>query len=216
MQATKSLLNQNSIISKTYILLGLSLMVTGIGIYVGMENIGLIKQYFLPIVIVEFLIIIFGLSFSREKEGLNTFMLYFYALLSGLTLSLVFDKFIGAGNSSLLYQAGIMTLFSFAVLSYVAINTSYDFKSLGGILLIGLLVLIVGGLLNIFFFHNPLLQFLLASAGVIVFSFLILYDTQHIVEGNYSPVDGAISMHLNLFNLFLDFLQILKFLDGED
>ena len=87
---------------------------------------------------------------------------------------------------------------------------------MGQMLIITLIVVIVAGLLNLFF-QSPLFQLVIAVVSSILFSFYILFDTQNIVNGNYSsPIEGAITLYLDFFNLFVSLLQILGILGNEE
>ena len=53
-------------------------------------------------------------------------------------------------------------------------------------------------------------QFAIASAVVLIFSLYIAYDTQNIVRGRYdNPIMAAISLYLDVLNIFTALLQIL-------
>ena len=80
---------------------------------------------------------------------------------------------------------------------------------MGKFLFIALIIMIVAGISNIFI-QSSMMQLMIASAGALIFSAFILYDTQNIIKGNYdSPVEAALSLYLDFFNLFISLLQIL-------
>ena len=80
-----------------------------------------------------------------------------------------------------------------------------DFSFLSGFLITGLIVVIVGSLLNAFIFQSPLGEFALAGGGVILFSGFILYDTSNILR--YYDVEDYTSATLSLY---LDVLNPLN------
>ena len=81
---------------------------------------------------------------------------------------------------------------------------------------IGLIIIIVGSIANIFI-QLPILQLVIAMAGAVLFSAFILYDTQQIIKGNYStPIEAAIALYLDFFNLFIMLLQIFGILGSDD
>ena len=91
--------------------------------------------------------------------------------------------------------------------------TGIDFSFLELGLFIALLGLIVVGLLNMFFFKSPLVRLISAYVGAVVFSLYLLYDFNRLKEaaGDTSwqtAVQIAISIYLDIINLFLDLLQI--------
>ena len=202
-------------IKQTYQLFAGSLLVGSVGAYVGM-GIPAIKEFYWGLVILEFALI-FGIGFARNKPGLNMFMLFAFALVSGLTMSVIVDKYISAGAGSIVANAFILTTVAFGGLSMFAMNTTKDFTTMGKFLFITLIVVVVGSLLNVFWLHNPWMQVGIASVSAILFSAFILYDTQNIIRGNYAtPVDGALSLYLDFINLFMSLLQILGIFGSSD
>jgi modulator of FtsH protease len=202
-------------IKQTYQLFAGSLLVGAVGAYVGM-GIPAIAEYYWGLVILEF-VLIFTIGFARNKPGLNMAMLFAFALISGLVMSVLVGRFISTGASEVVANAFILTTVAFGGLSVFAMNTTKDFTTMGKFLLITLIVVIVGSLLNIFWLHNPWMQVGIASVSAILFSAFILYDTQNIINGNYAtPVDGALALYLDFINLFTALLQILGFMNSDD
>ncbi len=204
-----------SFIKQTYQLFAGSLLVGAAGAYVGM-GIPAIKEYYWGFVILEF-VLIFAIGFARNKPGLNMLMLFAFALVSGLTMSVIVGQYVGMGASSIVVNALILTTVAFGGLSVFAMNTTKDFTTMGKFLFITLIVIIVASLLNVFWLHNPWLQVGVASISAILFSAFILYDTQNIIKGNYAtPVDGALALYLDFINLFISLLQILGIFGSSD
>ena len=84
---------------------------------------------------------------------------------------------------------------------------------MGGMLTTGLIILVVGGLLNFFIFKSSAGSFLFSCAGVFLFSGFILYDTSNILR-NYPTdeyISATLSLYLDIFNLFLAILRILGY-----
>ena len=76
-------------------------------------------------------------------------------------------------------------------------------------LFITLIVIVVAGLLNLFF-QSAILATIISAVGAILFSAYILYDTQMILRGGYdSPVLAAVSLYLDILNLFISLLNLL-------
>jgi len=55
----------------------------------------------------------------------------------------------------------------------------------------------------------------IVTAGILLlFSLFTIYDTQNIANGAYdSPVDAAVSLFLDFFNMFTAILQLLGLID---
>ena len=219
----KPIENINLFVKRVYQLLAGSLIAGSVGAYVGLGFVGsminpvtggLTFTYF-GAVILEF-ILLFGLFIAKNKTPLNLILLFAFTFMSGFTLAPTLALFIAKDMGYVIGEAFLLTAVAFFGLTIFAMNTKRDFTTIGKMLFIGLIVLIVAGILNIFL-HLEWLQLLIASVGAILFSFFILYDTQNIIRGNISnEIEAAVSLYLDFLNLFISLLQILGFLNNEE
>lgn len=151
---------------------------------------------------------IMSLSVTRAKA-----VFIGYAILSGLTLSVIFFAF----ETSSIISIFIGTAVMFAVLAIFGARTKRDLSSIGQVAYFGLIGLVVASLVNLFL-HNTMLDMILAWVGVAVFTVLIARDTQKIkefAEGIHTDEDvsrvgilGALTLYLDFINLFLSLLRI--------
>jgi modulator of FtsH protease len=52
---------------------------------------------------------------------------------------------------------------------------------------------------------------------VVVFSILVIFDTQNIMNGAYqTPIDGAIALYLDFLNIFIALLQLFGIFGSDD
>jgi modulator of FtsH protease len=87
---------------------------------------------------------------------------------------------------------------------------------MGGFLMIGLLVIVVAAIANIFL-SIPALSLTISAVAVLVMSGLILFDTSRIIHGgetNY--IRATVALYLNIFNLFVHLLQLLGIFGGDE
>ena len=203
-------------IKQTYQLFAASLLAASVGAYIGIGMAKTISSFYWGFVILEF-VFLFGLYAAKRKAGLNMLLLFGFTFLRGLTLAPLLSSILGiAGGASIVANAFILTTVAFGGLSVFAMNTKRDFSSMGKMLFIALIVIVVAGLINIFF-HSPILQLAIASISSILFSAFILYDTQNIIKGAYeTPIEGAIALYLDFLNLFVSLLQILGIFGSKD
>ena len=203
-------------IKQTYQLFAASLLAASAGAYVGIGMASTIASWYWGLVILEF-VFLFGLYAAKRKAGLNIILLFGFTFLSGLTLAPLLSNILGLkGGGSIVANAFILTTVAFGGLSVFAMNTKRDFSGMGKMLFITLIVIVVAGLINIFF-HSPILQLAIASISSILFSAFILYDTQNIIKGAYeTPIEGAIALYLDFLNLFVSLLQILGIFGSRD
>jgi len=146
---------------------------------------------------------IFFTFWARKKETLGLVALFSFTTLTGVTIAPVL----------LIYtvvNAALMTGIVFVGLSVYTVASKKDFTFMGGMLTTGLIVLVVGGLLNLFFFHSSGTSFLFSAFGAMLFSGFIVFDTFNIL--NRYPTDEYISatltLYLDVLNLFLSLLRL--------
>ena len=209
-------ININAFVKQVYQLFAASLMLGGLGAYVGMGMVDTMMSMYWGLVILEIALLV-GLYFVKEKPGINLAVLFSFTFVSGLTLTpILFRTFNLPGGASIVANSFILTSVAFAGLSIFAMKTDRDFSSMGKMLFIALIVVIVASVINIFF-GSPLLQLAIASVAAVLFSAFILYDTQNIINGAYStPIEGAIALYLDFLNLFIALLQIFGIMGSSD
>jgi FtsH-binding integral membrane protein len=113
-----------------------------------------------------------------------------------------------------IFQAIFATALAVFCTAGIVFLTSIDFSFLGGFLFIALIMLVVMGLVNVFFFKSKLLSLLRAYIGAVIFTLYLLYDFDRLekMKGDESwstAIDIAINLYLDIINLFLDLLEIL-------
>ena len=209
------ILDRATFIKKTYQLFAASIMAATVGAYLGMDMAASIAKWYWGLVILEFAFL-FGIYLTKSKPGLNLIMLFAFTFITGLTLTPLLSVILGLpGGASIVTNAFLLTGVAFGGISLFAINTKKDFTYMGKFLFIALIIMIVAGLINIFL-GSPIFQLVIASAGAILFSAFILFDTQNIIKGNFSsPVEAAIALYLDALNLFISLLEILGIFGGE-
>ena len=86
---------------------------------------------------------------------------------------------------------------------------------MGKFLFIGVILLIIASLANIFF-QIPALSLTISAIAVLIFSAYILFDISQIIHGgetNY--VMATMTLYLDIYNIFVNLLSILMALAGE-
>jgi modulator of FtsH protease len=108
-----------------------------------------------------------------------------------------------------------MTAAIFFALAGIATVTKKDFSFMGKFLFVGLILLIVASLANLFF-QVPAASVAISAIAVLIFSAYILFDVSRIVHGgetNY--IMATMSLFLNIYNIFLSLLNILMAFSGN-
>lgn len=197
-----------SFVKETYKLFAASMMAGAVGAYVGVPMAGTIAANFFPLLILEIGLLI-GLHFVKHKPGINLAVMFGFVFMTGLMLSPLLSHTLGMkGGGAIVGNAFTMTALVFGAMSFYAIKTTKDFSGYGKPLMIALVVIIAFSIINIFL-GNPLMAVVISGAVVILFSFLVVYDTQNIIKGAYeTPIDGAIALYLDFLNIFTSLLHL--------
>ena len=205
-----------SFVKETYKLFAASMMAGAVGAYVGVPLAAAIHAYFWPLFALEIGLLI-GLQFVKHKAGINLMVMFAFVFMTGLMLAPLLSHTLGMnGGGTVIGNAFAMTSVVFGAMSFYAIKTTKDFTSYGKPLMIALIVIIGFSILNIFL-GNPMIMVAISGAVVILFSILVIYDTQNIMRGAYeTPIDGAIALYLDFLNIFTALLQLFGIFGGDD
>ncbi len=205
-----------SFVKETYKLFAASLMAGAAGAYVGIPMAATIQAWFIPLVILEFALL-FGLFAVKRKPGINLVVMFSFVFMTGVMTAPLLAYTLGiTGGASIIANAFAMTSVIVAGMSYFAIKTKADLSSYGKPLMIALFVIIGFSLVNLFL-GSPMIAVLISAAVVLVFSVLVVYDTQNIMKGVYeTPIDGAIALYLDFLNIFTALLHLLGMFNGRD
>ena len=108
-----------------------------------------------------------------------------------------------------------MTSAVFFTMATVATVTKKDFSFLGNFLTVGIVLLLVAMVANLFF-QIPALALTLSAVAVLLFSAFLLYDLSNIVNGgetNY--ISATLKVYLDLYNIFVSLLNLLMAFSGQ-
>lgn len=154
----------------------------------------------------------FAMLFVVNKtadSGKGIWMLFGFTGLMGFSLGPIISLYTALHGPGLIMQAVGGTGIVFLGLSAYATTTKKDFSFMGGFLFAGLIILILGGLLNLFL-QSSGMMLAMSCIAMLVFSGLILFDTSRIIHGgetNY--IRATMALYLDIYNLFLTILRLL-------
>ena len=205
-----------SFVKETYKLFAASMMAGAVGAYIGVPMAGAIQSMIWPLFFLEIGLLI-GLQFVKRKPGINLAVMFAFVFMTGITISPLLSYTLGMnGGGTIVGNAFAMTSVVFGSLSFFAIKTKKDFTGYGKPLMIAMLVIIGFSIVNIFL-GNPLFQIAISGGVVILFSIMVIYDTQNIMRGAYeTPIDGAIALYLDFLNIFTALLQLFGIFGNDD
>ncbi len=212
-RSQESVLSTNKVLKNTYILLSMTLIFSGVTAAVGM-SINLGHGASLVSSLVALGLLWFALPRTANSSA-GIPVLFAITGLLGLGMAPLLNYYM-AINPSIVSTALGGTGVIFLGLSGYALTTRKDFSFMGGFLMVGLMVVLVAALANIFL-QMPVMQLVISAAIVMIMSGLILYQTSAIINGgetNY--IMAAATLFLSLINLFQALLHLLGAFGGDD
>ena len=202
-----------SLISKVMGLLAFSFLFAFIGTYVGTLVVTSIGTFW--IVALGGLAVLFILNFAIQKPGLNLFLLYLFTFLEGMAISPIIGYYLQT-NSNILGEAFLITAITSLALAVYAWTTKRDFSGLRDYLFFGVILLLVAGLIGIFF-HTTLFGLIISIFGIAIFSGYVLYYVQrakYMADTMPNAIGLTVSLFITVLNLFLYILELLSILQG--
>jgi len=211
--------DRQRVLRNTYALLALSMLPTLLGAWLGV-SVGFSFFAGSPgIGMVAFMAIAFGFFFAIEKfknSGVGVALLLAFTFFMGLMLSRMLGMVLGLSNGvSLIATAFGGTSLVFAGMATMASTMKRDLSGMGRWLFVGVIVMLVASVANIWL-QLPALMLAVSAISVLVFSAYILYDLKQIIDGgetNY--VTATLSVYLDVYNVFVSLLNLLTALGGE-
>lgn len=203
----------NKVLRNTYALLGLSLIPTVLGAFIAINMSFSFAQQHPFIFAIGAMAVMFGMFSAiaaNRNSSVGVFLLLALTFLLGLMLGPILQHALHLRNGGQIVGlaaggTGIILL----TLASIATTTKRDFSFMGKFLMVGIILMIVASLANIFL-QIPAMTLAMSAIGVLLFSGFILYDVSRIVNGgetNY--VMATLSLYMSIYNLFTSLLQLL-------
>ncbi|NYT68084.1 Bax inhibitor-1/YccA family protein [Pusillimonas noertemannii] len=218
--AAQSEVVRNRVLRNTYWLLALSLIPTVLGAFVGL-NTGLnaVMATSPGLSVVVFLVGAFGLMFLIERNknsSLGVALLLAFTFFMGIMLSRLIGHVLGFSNGSQLIMLAFGgTALVLGAMASVASTTKRDFSHWQKFLFIGVVILIVAAVANIFL-QLPALVLTVSVLAIGIFSAFLLVDLQRVIRGgetNY--ISATLAIYLDLYNIFANLLMLLGIFGGD-
>ncbi len=212
---------RNKVLRNTYWLLSLSMVPTILGAWIGVATgVGAAMATMSPwISLIVFMGGAFGFMFAIEKfknSAAGVPILLAFTFFMGLMLSRLIGNILGLSNGASL----IMTAFAgtggiFLGMATLSTVIKRDLSSMGKFLFIGMIMVLVAAVANIFF-QSPALMIALSVLVIGISSAFILYDLKRVKDGeetNY--ITATLGVYISLYNIFSNLLALLGIFGGE-
>jgi modulator of FtsH protease len=212
------LATRNRVLRNTYWLLALSMLPTVLGAWLGVST-GITQSLSGGVGLVVFLGGAFAFMFAIEKtknSAAGVPVLLAFTFFMGLMLSRMIAMVLGFKNGADL----VMTAFAgtagvFFVMASLATVVKRDLSGMGKWLFVGAMVLMVGGIINVFVGSTAGMM-VLSTLAIGIFSAFLLYDIKRILDGgetNY--ISATLALYLSVFNIFQSLLALLGIMGGD-
>ena len=211
--SSQSVLETNKVLRNTYMLLGMTLLFSAVCAAVTMA-IGISPMVSLLMTIGAFITLFVVHKKADSASGI--YWIFAFTGLMGGSLGYTLNFYLGVAGPGLIMEALGGTALIFFALSAYALTTKKDFSFMGGFLFVGMMVVVVAAIANIFF-SVPAVHLAINAAIVFLMSGFILFDTSRIIHGgetNY--IRATVGLYLNIYNLFVSLLQLLGAFGGDD
>ncbi|HJQ67404.1 MAG TPA: Bax inhibitor-1/YccA family protein [Blastocatellia bacterium] len=154
---------------------------------------------------------VIGAQAVRHMPGINVAAFFAFTTFTGVVISPLL-YYVSATNPASILQAGVLTVGIFGGLTAYVFVSKKDFSFMRGMLWVGLIVIVLGGFLNMLIVGSTGLGFALAAGALILFSGFVLYDTSNIIRRypTNEYIAGAMDLYLDAFNIFLALIRILN------
>ncbi|TDZ32665.1 Protein lifeguard 4 [Colletotrichum sidae] len=145
---------------------------------------------------------------KRKSYPTNLLFLSGFTLLEAYTISVIVSFY----KSEIVLNAVVLTAGIFVFLTLFACQTKYDFTSWMPYLFGALWGLLLFGFMAAFFPYSSTGELVYGGLAALIFSAYILVDTQLVMRKHHveEEIAAAISLYLDIINLFLAILRILN------
>lgn len=211
--------NSNPFLIKVYNWMILALFISGFTSYLVASNISIFSPFFkwgLLLIFLLEIIIVIAISWLINRISYFTalFLFLFFSIINWFTLSAIFFVYPLWSIMNVLF----ITASIFAFMSLYWYYTKSDLSTFGSIIYMWLFWLVIATIVNIFV-ANSFFDYILSWVWVLVFTWLVAYDTNKIKEmGNWlsssdelfwkMAIIWALNLYLDFINLFLNLLKL--------
>lgn len=214
-RSAESVLATNKVLRNTYMMLSMTLVFSAIMAAVSMSmNVPPGASLISSLLAIGLLWFVLPRTANSSSGVLVVFA---FTGLLGFGLGPMLNNYLALSNGSELIMTALGgTGVIFLGLSGYALTTRKDFSFLGGMMFIGILVVLMAMIANIFL-AIPALSLTISAAVIFIMSGLILFDTSRIINGgetNYLLATAA--LYLSIYNIFVHLLSLLGALSGDD
>ncbi|BAZ94302.1 integral membrane protein, interacts with FtsH [Thiohalobacter thiocyanaticus] len=210
-----AMLATNKLLRNTFTMLSMTLIFSAV-----MASVSIVMSAGFGLSLVAMLVA-FGLLWfalpRTENSAAGIGVVFAFTGLMGFSLGPILSHYLALPNGGQLIATALGgTGVIFMGLSGYAMTTKRDFSFMAGFLFVGLIVVMIAAIANIFL-AIPAMSLAISAAVVLLMSGLILFDVSRIVNGgetNY--LRATVALYLDIHNLFIHLLHLLAAFSGRE
>ncbi|GLY09075.1 Bax inhibitor-1/YccA family protein [Pseudobacillus badius] len=172
---------------------------------------------FLPLAILEILLLV-GAFFLRRRKAVGYTFLYAFSFLSGVTTYPIVSYYLMTSGAQVVLGALASTFVVFFAMAVVGTKTKKDLSFLSGLLLTVLLALITLSIMNFFWPFSSAAMLVYSIIGTVLFSMYVMYDFNQMkrmtITSEMVPL-LALNLYLDFVNLFINLLRVIGILSDD-
>ncbi|MCW8929917.1 MAG: Bax inhibitor-1/YccA family protein [Gammaproteobacteria bacterium] len=213
-QSQSAVLEVNKVLKNTYALLSVTLLFSALTAFISMQ---MEMPGFMPLVATFGALGLIWFVLPRTANSAAGIGVVFAITgLLGLGLGPMLNSYLQMSNGSQLIMTSLGgTGVIFLALSGYALTTKRDFSFMGGMLVVGMVLVLIAALANIFL-EIPALSLAISAIVIVIMSGFILYDTSRIINGgerNY--IMATVGLYLSIYNIFVNLLMLLGVMSDD-
>ena len=213
-QSQSTAIEINKVLKNTYALLSVTLLFSALTAFISMQ---MEMPGYMPLVATFGAIgLIWFVLPKTANSAAGIGVVFAITGLLGLGLGPILNSYLQMSNGSQLIMTSLGgTGVIFLALSGYALTTKRDFSFMGGMLIVGMVLVLIASLANIFM-EIPALSLAISAIVILIMSGFILYDTSRIINGgekNY--IMATVGLYLSLYNIFVNLLMLLGVMSDD-
>jgi len=210
---------RDRVLRNTYWLLALSMIPTVLGAWIGVST-GIMSALGPGMTLLVFFVGAFVLMFAVEKyknQAAGVPLLLAFTFFMGLMLSRMLGLVLSLKDgASLVMMAFAGTGLIFLGMATLSSVIKRDLSSMGKFLFVGVILLIIASIANMFLLSSALM-ITLSVIAIGIFSAFILHDLKRVKDGaetNY--ISATMGVYISLYNVFTSLLSLFGIAGGRD
>ncbi len=210
-----------SVEGRVYSLFALAMGVTALGVYVGMQFAAVLFPFRFILLIAQ-LAIVFTSQWWAQRSPLNMILFVAFPLSTGITVApyLLHVTTAYSNGFAIVLNALAATTCMAAAAAVFARTTRWNLDALSRPLVLALLGLLGLMVLQVFIpgLRTQFMELLISGAGVVLFAVytsVSIQRIQNLSRFGASPFLLALSLYLDIYNLFLFVLRFMLTLSGQ-